>query len=568
MNRISNCHVGLPGSPNVELGQGRFSRTEAPVVGSVAVLISPDDHTLSRSGEVHGSAGCKRLSWTEALVLGALCLVLFGSRLAFQHNLTTHEAVHCENVHEMFTGGDWLIPTYGGRPWLERPPLPHWFTGIVASVTGGLDSEWAMRLGSVLAGTTAVLLLASTTAIWYGRGIGLLSGAVLATMREFSAYASGAEADIFLCTLVMLAHALLVRQEFVLNPKQQSPRLRFLGWRSWTMLGFFAVLGLMNLAKGPLFGLIFVAPPLAVYFLWNCDFQAVRRYVWLWGWVAYVVPAGAWYDAALARCPDMVNLWTLTFSSRMDNSFFDEAPWYYLITQPGNCLPWTLPALFGLLLAASRAFRQRALSDRYLLCWALVPVALLSIPHGKHHHYLLPTLPAMAVFGALGAASLWRWFVRQPSWLRKPWLATIIAGSIGDLVLARYGSRIPGPGWLLPALMVAWPVGVFAFWYAASSPRGRSAAMGVFAIMAVGLCLFQFAQAAFANRYEEDSRFVFAAAEQTPAGLPVLVINDSHPLDAAWFLYYLHGRGRLLHNVTFLRSDDLPGTEVYLIARS
>ena len=59
-------------------------------------------------------------------LLGLLCLGLFGFTMAENQVLTTHEAVHCQNVREMWASHDWIIPTYGGRPWLERPPLPDW----------------------------------------------------------------------------------------------------------------------------------------------------------------------------------------------------------------------------------------------------------------------------------------------------------------------------------------------------------------------------------------------------------------------------------------------------------
>ena len=44
-------------------------------------------------------------------------------------------------------------------------------------------------------------------------------------------------------------------------------------------------------------------------------------------------------------------------------------------------------------------------------------------------------------------------------------------------------------------------------------------------------------------------------------------MDDDAPLNASWLLYYLDGRGTLLHNLTFLKADNICEKEVYLIAR-
>jgi len=503
------------------------------------------------------------------LLLLLLCLVRYGFTLVYHRVLTTHEAVHCENVREMFRDGDWLIPTYGGRVWLERPPLPHWATGAVASLVGGVDRDWAMRVASILAGAAAVLLTARMASVWYGRGVGLLSGAVLATMREFANYSTGPEADIFLCTMVALGHALLARLEFEERPVEGPVRARFLGGRSWTMLAFFVTLGLTNMTKGPAFGMTFVLLPMAVYFLWNADWQGVRRYVWLWGWLAFAAAAGVWYAAAFWRYPDLIDLWYKTFEVRINARFDAEPFWYYLAHQPWNAFPWVATALIGLAWTARPAFREGDRPARYLWCWALAPLVFFSLSRGKHHHYLLSCLAPLAVLAALGAVRLWDWLRQAPSWLRQPWLGTLAAGALGDAALAAVEAHVHGPAWLTVALLAGWPALVFLGWYAAGRRDGRVAAAGVVALVAAVQCLAYVHQTEFLDRYKQDSVFLREAASLTPAGQPVLVENDeANPLNASWFLYYLHGRGRILQNLTFLRGDDLRESEVYLITRS
>src|SRR5262249_26941363 len=152
---------------------------------------------------------------------------------------------------------DWLIPTSGGRPWLHRPPLPHWVILGIASLAGRCDSEWVVRLAPTLAGTVTVLLLAWMAQLWYGRWTGLLSGLILASSFQFTRYAWLAEEDMILCAVVTATLALFVKAESVVRSPwsvgegavpvpDHGPRttdhglLRgFLGWRSWTLFGFF-----------------------------------------------------------------------------------------------------------------------------------------------------------------------------------------------------------------------------------------------------------------------------------------------------------------------------------------
>ena len=116
-----------------------------------------------------------RLLGRDYLVLACFCAALYGFAIANHRRLTTHEAIHCENVREMLESGSWIIPTCGGRPWLERPPLPHWITAAFVAITGQTQAEWAYRLGSMMAGITAIMLTAWLAARMYGRGLGMLA---------------------------------------------------------------------------------------------------------------------------------------------------------------------------------------------------------------------------------------------------------------------------------------------------------------------------------------------------------------------------------------------------------
>jgi 4-amino-4-deoxy-L-arabinose transferase-like glycosyltransferase len=452
-----------------------------------------------------------RLSWKDYGLLVLFCLILFSFPLFYPRVFTTHETVHCQNVREMLHDGDWIIPHYGGRVWMERPPLPFWITASFVKVFG--DHPFSYRLPPLVLGTWCVLLVAWMASVWYGRNVGIGSGLMLATMQEFTHYSTGPEADMFLCAVVTSAVAFFVYLEFRLRPTD-AESLSFFGARPWALLGFFAVLGLTNIVKGLFFGTIFVCLPITVFLLWNADLRALRRYIWLPGWLAFLAVGSLWAVAAYWQYPGVVDFWKDDYGNRVNKGYMAEAPWYYFLQWPWIVFPWPFQILVGFFDTGKRAWQNKAAPERFLWCWALAPILFFSIPQGKHHHYLLQTMAPWAVLGALGWARLWNWY---------------FAGR-----LQGYSLR-----WLVATCSAL----VVVYW-------------GAYALLAN-----------YANLYREDTQFLQAAREQVPAGERILVMDDDAPLNASWLLYYLEGRAKLLHNITFLRSDDIPDTDVYLIVR-
>lgn len=449
----------------------------------------------------------------DVALLGACCAVLAAFPLLLDRTLTTHETVHCQNVREMRTDGDWLIPHYGGRPWLERPPLPFWLTIPFIQAFG--DHPVSYRLVSALVGLGCVLLVAAMASVWYGRAVGLLSGLALATLRQFFHYSVGPEAEIFLCGMVTLSTALFVSLEFRLRPAPANePWL--LGRRPWLLLAFFVALGLTNLVKGLFFGDAFVLVPAAVFLLWGeKPLSFVRRYVWLPGWLAFVVVGGAWAVTAYVQQPGIVDLWRSDYGDRLNQGYMREPTFYYLMHLPWAIFPWTLLAFAGMAFTWRQALTQGRTPERFLWCWAILPVVFLSIPQGKHQHYLLACLAPWAVLAALGTARLWGKFAAGA----RPKAAWIAAASAFVLLLF--------VTWTLHALP--------RFWHG--------------------------------DRYAADRAFVERVKQTVGPGQTLLVLDDWGPLDASWLLFYLDGRARLLHNATFLLDDRIEAREVFVVAR-
>src|SRR4051812_32818522 len=121
-----------------------------------------------------------RLGPRWVVALGTLALATLGAGLGSSGRLTYHEAIVAQGAREMIARGDWVVPTLGGRPWLEKPPLAHWLVAGIGQLAGGVNESVA-RLPSALAAFGVALGIATLAARRYGRTVGILAGLVQVT---------------------------------------------------------------------------------------------------------------------------------------------------------------------------------------------------------------------------------------------------------------------------------------------------------------------------------------------------------------------------------------------------
>lgn len=80
---------------------------------------------------------------------------------------------------EMVESGNWLVPTLGGVPRLQKPPLVYWLTGASLRLFG--RNEFAARLPTALALVGLALVTSALGARLYGASRGAVAGAILGT---------------------------------------------------------------------------------------------------------------------------------------------------------------------------------------------------------------------------------------------------------------------------------------------------------------------------------------------------------------------------------------------------
>lgn len=515
--------------------------------------------------------GRDRLTPTDYALLVLLAVLVGGFHLGTGRLLTAHETIHCRNIQEMHASGNWIIPTCGGRVWLERPPLPHWLTALGVAMVGDWECSWAYQISSLLAGLVIVLLTANTAAWLLGRDVGLLAGAVLATTHEMIRYSTNPECDIFLCAIVTAGLACVVRIEFAVRPNLDNARSAawpgFWAAPSWWLVGLCVCLGVANAAKGLFFGDLFMLIPLVGFWAMCRQPTRVLPYVNAWAWLLLAVLALAWPLTAYWHHPDVLDLWRSDYLGRYNQGYMREPAWYYLLVLPEILLPWSPLAAVGVVLVARRAWADRCGPVGFVFAAAVLPVAAFSLCQGKHHHYLLQCLPAWAIVIAIATRAAYGWLNRLPAWLRYPtWNATL-AAVVGSSVIVLVSRLLAMPDWLTVVCAVGYPILVYAYWQAAN--RGRAYAAGVVLFVGIVGAHWQLAiayEAFLSKRYHEDLTFL-AQVRQLTVGERLIIVNDEHPLNMSWLLFYVGRPADAIHNPSFLLDERFTEPNVTVIAK-
>jgi 4-amino-4-deoxy-L-arabinose transferase-like glycosyltransferase len=367
-------------------------------------------------------------SWGWLLLFAVIPLV---PGLGSSRRLSYHEAFVAQGAREMLESGNWIHPTIGGLPWLEKPPLPWWLVAVVGWWTGGV-TETVARLPSVLAAVGVSIGIAVLATRHYGRHVGILTGAIQATTWWTVTRGRLAEADILLACMITCT---LVAFDDVIGPERSKGKSEHRARKTmqsgkvrWVFLG---LLGLTGLVKGTGFGATLIGAVIVATLLWQRDSFGLGRLWFPWGWL---LPVGLTIAWPLCMCgiygSRPLMLWTMHVAQRMAEQsgpgpFAGEKWWEYVGGLLGQALPWTPIAFLGAYSSVRRAvglngsrWRDAAelktmhaviAGDRLLCCWAIAPLGLLSLSTVKNAHYAISAQIPWSVWAALGLVKVDEW---------------------------------------------------------------------------------------------------------------------------------------------------------------
>jgi len=322
-------------------------------------------------------------------LLVGFCFFLFFFGLAHFGLLGADEPRYAQVAREMLAQHDWITPTLGGKPWLEKPPLYYWQAMLCYRLFG--VSDWAARLPSAVDATFLVL-------------------AIYIFLKRFR---PGSQLDGALMTASAAGVLGFARAASTDMPLAMTFTVALLSWYAWAESGSktclatgYVFLALGVLAKGP------VAPLLAAVVILSFaalkrDWQLAKRTLWLPGILVFGVAVAPWFLAVQLRNPEFFRVFILQHNLERfsTNLYHHRQPfWFYLPVALLALLPWCIFVVAALAATMRGWWRERGEtfgSDRaleiFLTLWLIVPIAFFSISQSKLPGYILPALPAATI---------------------------------------------------------------------------------------------------------------------------------------------------------------------------
>jgi 4-amino-4-deoxy-L-arabinose transferase-like glycosyltransferase len=357
-----------------------------------------------------------RLAILQIGLLLAVCLFLFFFGLGAFGLVGADEPRYAQISREMLARHDWILPTFNGSPWLEKPVLLYWKILNSYIVLGVFD--WAARVPSA-AHATVLALAVFFFMRRFRPGSELDSALITASCAGVIGFARGASTDMLLTAWFAMA---------------------LLAWWTWHVTGrklwlaaFYVLLGCGALAKGP------VAPALAVLIVGayagvRRDARIFLRGLWWPGFALFFLVVLPWYVAIQWKTPQFFWVFFLQHNlARFGTNLYQHKQpfWYYIPVFLLATLPWTVFTLPALVDAARGFWRKlrpggevapqaetagsepgagpssmaapAPATDNlpvFLFLWIAIPILFFSISQSKLPGYILPTIPAAAMLTA------------------------------------------------------------------------------------------------------------------------------------------------------------------------
>jgi 4-amino-4-deoxy-L-arabinose transferase-like glycosyltransferase len=325
-------------------------------------------------------------SRTDWFLLAGFCGFLFFFGLAYFGLVGADEPRYAQVAREMLARYDWITPTLGGKPWLEKPPLYYWQAMLAYSIFG--VSDWAARLPSAVDATlmvVAVYLFLKR----FRPGFHLDGALMTASAAGIIGFARAASTDMPLAAMFTIA--LLAWYAWY-----ESESRRYLAF-------FYLFLALGMLAKGP------VAPALAaviivLFAVAKNEYRLILRTLWVPGVFFFCLIALPWHIAVQIKNPEFFHVFILEHNlARFGTNLYHhtEPFWYYLPVVLLGLVPWTVFVAAAVVktIHVWLAERQEMLHSEdalnvFLIIWMVVPIVFFSVSRSKLPGYILPALPA------------------------------------------------------------------------------------------------------------------------------------------------------------------------------
>lgn len=322
----------------------------------------------------------------DVLLLAGFCAFLFFFGLASFGLVGADEPRYAQVAREMLERHDWVMPTLGGKAWLEKPALYYWQAILAYRIFG--VSDWAARLPSAVDAT-------------------LMVAAIYLFLRRLR---PGFQLDGALMTASCAGVIGFARAASMDMPLAATFTIALLGWYAWResgnklyLVAFYLFLAFAALAKGPVAPLL-AALIIVIFSAVQRDFREAWHTLWIPGILLFCLVALPWYIVVQSRNPEFFRVFILEHNVARfgTNLYHHKQPfWYYLPILLLALVPWTV-FVIAALVESLRAwwaekqalFHSEDALNAFLIIWLVVPVVFFSISQSKLPGYIVPAIPA------------------------------------------------------------------------------------------------------------------------------------------------------------------------------
>jgi len=319
---------------------------------------------------VHARALC----WLAVVIATAtLCC-----RLGALTLLAPDEGRNAEIAREMKESGAWLVPTYNGVDYLDKPAF--FFKTVSFSLAMFGDNPAAARIPSAAAATLLVVIVFAFCRKIHGTRCAAVAAIVVASTPLFLANARIVIFDMMLALFVCSA----IFAGYLAEASEESGR------RNWYLAGA-AAAGVATLIKGPV-GFVIPALVLLVFNLLEGRGAAWKRLLSPLNILVVLGVALPWFIGLCLRHPDFLQYGLVeeTFKRfTSEKRFHRREPFYFYVPLiAATFLPWSL-LLPEAIITTWKQRGPRHSVDRLCLIWAVVVVLFFSISQSKLPGYIL-----------------------------------------------------------------------------------------------------------------------------------------------------------------------------------
>ena len=292
-------------------------------------------------------------------------------------------------------GGSLIVPEFNARPRLAKPIYFYWLIAGAAWLgsVAGIDSVAAMRIVPVLMGGFVVLGTYRLGVRLFGLRRGLLAAGMLMSLLEFQRLAQELVVDVTLAALVLWAWVFFVEATERIARRERT---------ALPLLGFYVVLGLACLTKGPFMVALFVVLPALVYLRLTRQLSQLREAGLIWGVPLALAIDGSWFLAVFVKGQDTLSFFVRENLQRMmgQADHLHYVPFaFYLEVIWENLFPWSLLIPFAVVQSSRfcRSGQHFSNGTKLVACASLVPFAILGLAVSKRSLYLVSLYPFIAL---------------------------------------------------------------------------------------------------------------------------------------------------------------------------